>query len=188
MNAYQYYQQYLEDLKNDAKTDYEGIPKEELHMDDYVNAFPKSMEEQDTFRRVLKDNGLLNEFDADLTVLETKIKYANEDGMLNHEDQIAKTRDAYDSTIQFIRDLAKHFGEDTILYDELLDNYDEDDITVFDTENDFVMWYYDMDGLGYQKGVQDALRFETRQDWINSIKNDNTFDLDDGRIAVVLGL
>jgi len=157
-------------------------------MDDYVNAFPKSMEEQDTFRRVLKDNGLLNEFDADLTVLETKIKYANEDGMLNHEDQIAKTRDAYDSTMQFIRDLAKHFGEDAILYDELLDNYDEDDITVFDTDDDFVMWYYDMDGAGYKEGVRDALRFESRQAWINSIKNDNTFDLDDGRIVVIMGL
>lgn len=181
MNAYQHYQQYLEDLKYDAKTN-----QVEFNLVEYVDEFPKDVEGGNVFRQLLNDLGLSDEFGAWVEKVRTKIIYANEDIDLDTDERFERLKDEYVKA--FIRDLAQHLGNMTMTYEELARQYDEDDISVFNSIEAFVMWYYDEDGLGYQKGVQDALKFETRQDWINSIKNDNTFDLDDGRIAVVMGL
>ena len=185
VNAYQYYQQYLEDLKYDAKTN-----QVEFNLVEYVDEFPKDVEGGNVFRQLLNDLGLSDEFGARVEKVRTKIIYANEDIDIDTDESFERMNDAYEYEYvkAFIRDLAQHLGDMTMTYEELARQYDEDDICTFNTNEAFVMWYYDVDGLGYQKGVQDALKFETRQAWINSIKNDNTFDLDDGRIVVVMGI
>lgn len=171
MNSTQYYEKYLKDLMYDAK-----MNQVELNMQTYVDRFPRDVVDTHIFCHILYDMGMSEEIGILVMQLHRKFKYENENN------------DLYKCTEAFIRYLALRLANMTMTYEKLVCQYDEDDITVFDTEDDFVMWYYDMDGAGYQKGVQDALRFETRQDWISSIKNDDTFNLDDGRIAVVMGL
>ena len=184
MNSTQYYQKYLKDLMYDAK-----MNQVELNMQTYVDRFPRDVVDTHIFCQILYyDMDMSEEIGILVMQLHRKFKYANENNDLDREEHLTRLEGAYQSAEAFIRYLALRLTNMTMTYEKLVCQYDEDDITVFDTEDDFVMWYYDMDGARYQKGVQDALRFETRQAWINSIKNDNTFDLDDGRIAVIMGL
>lgn len=183
MNSTQYYEKYLKDLMYDAK-----MNQVELNMQAYVDGFPRGVVDTHIFCHILYDMDMSEEIGILVMQLHRKFKYANENNDLDNEEHLTRLEGAYQSVEAFIRYLAQHLVNMKMSYEELAHQYDDEDISVFDTNEAFVMWYYDEDGLGYQKGVQDALKFKSRQDWINSIKNDNTFELDDGRIAVVMGL